>query len=463
MLNNIIKFSAAAGLIALAVTISGCGGGGGGGEEPVKFKLGIVDELNPALYGSVKFKYVKVSADNKRAYVLNEKGALFAVDLKDGANGAKEFHDKNNWKRLTLKDETNKDGTTAGKAKLNEYEPNPEVDRKIAITENGVVVLTNLNDATTHARTIGAVAYFKGLETLPTYAWTNAAVHAAAGTLANNRPFITMAIVKHQSKEFIVVLSNNSVVSSVEIADAKQFTGKYTKAPNFAGNLKMVANTDKLFFVDESGLTSMPLTDLGTTKVVDAVDAATAGSDNWRMFVAGAPIANNDVQEIALLNDKIFISFYPGDPLVNYTGGIAVYDIKDNKTLKPDQETWNKVSATNLLVHNNKLQAIVNGVWIGINDNGGIDKESSFAISDILNNKFKKDKLASADLTKPLYRFSSKKLEDKNLAIELMVPVGNDFIMQMKSVFAGISADQLTIHYEDKEIEVKKPAEKKQE
>jgi hypothetical protein len=149
MFNYMLRFSVGSLLMVIVATLSSCG------EKPetAKFKLGVVDELNPALYGSVKFKDVKVSADNKRAYVLNEKGALFAVDLKDGVNG---FHDKNNWKRLTLKDEK-KDGTTAGQAKLDQYEPDPVMDRMIALTNNGLVVMTNLNNAT-HAKEIGAVA-----------------------------------------------------------------------------------------------------------------------------------------------------------------------------------------------------------------------------------------------------------------------------------------------------------------
>jgi hypothetical protein len=303
------------------------------------------------------------------------------------------------------------------------------------------------------------------LSTTPKYAWTSEAAHGGgAGTLAVNQPFKQMAIVSYDNKEYIVVANDAGgagEISSVEIADKKQFTGKYTLVAGFGTKPKMVASTDKLFFVGGNGLTSMALTDLGTTKTLDAIDPATTGSDNWRMQVAGAPTDNRIVQEIALHNNKIFISLYPGNPLRNYTGGIAVYDIKTNKTIKPDQEIWNKVSATGLLVHNNRLRAIVNGVWIEVNDKGGIGEES-FAIADIVNNKFKKDKLASADLTRPLYRIATY-VENFGMALKLIVPVGSDFIMQMNSMIDDIpSSKQLTVHYEDKEIEVKKPAEKQE-
>lgn len=453
------------GLMAVVAMVSGCGSD----AKKATYKVGTVAKIDSAVLDGGSVKKLLVSKDNKLAYVLSDKGAVFCVDLKDGINS---LHNKANYKKLTLKDDANKDGTTAGKDKLNTEEVDPAANRDIALASKGVVVKAQYRTAA-GATQVGALAYFEGANQLPTYAWTNQATHVDGGVVDATQPFANgsnkLLVVTHDGKEFIVAQVADNFVSAVEIGDDKKFTGYFSinGGNHFGDHLRMVAQEGstadapgKLFFINQGGISSVGLDKLGTTVDVPGITPTSEeAAAKWAMKVAGGVTANNEPTEALLLGDRVYIALAPqgAAPHTGYTGGVAVYNIKDAKTTAPDVVTWDRVLASNLSVHQGKVRAIMNEAWIDIKEDGTIGQES-FSLATLENNKLKDEKnMSSNDLAgKTFYKFSTAGLLGKLAQVLSGVfVVGNDLLCKTKSEVPQLSGNQFTIHFHDKEIELK--------
>lgn len=466
MLKRVLNISGLMAALALVAVVSGCGSD----AKKATYKVGTVAKIDSAVLDGGNVKKLLVSKDNKLAYVLTSKGAVFCVDLKDGINS---LHNKANYKKLTLKDE-GKDGTTAGKDKLNTEEVNPADHRDIALSSKGVVVKARYRTAAGAAE-IGALAYFEGANQLPTYAWTNQATHGDATVIDPAQAFADGAnkllVVNHDGKEFIVAEVADHYVSAVEIGDDKKFTGYFSinGGNHFGDNLRMVAQEGstadapgKLFFINQGGISSVGLDKLGTTVDVPGITPTSEeAADKWAMKVAGGVTANNEPTEALLLGDRVYIALSPRDPVVVNMGGVAVYNIKDAKTTAPDVVTWNKVLASNLSVHQGKVRAMVNRAWIDIKEDGTLGQES-FSLATLENNKLKDEKnMSGNDLAgKTFFKFSTAGLFGKLAQVlNNVLVVGNDLLFSMSSEGDGFTGEQFTIHFQDKEIEIKEAKE----
>lgn len=417
----------------------------GGGKEPeaLKYTMGTVQKVDKAVFEGGDLQKILINNEKKLAYVLNSKGAVFSVSLE---NGVKDFLNKKNWKKLTLKDES-KDNT-AGKAKLDQVEPTPSLDRQIYLTRNGVLVRTNLESAPA-TKDIGAVAYFEGNAVLPTYAWTNQAAHVAGAALANDRTWLQGIVVSKDGKERFLVFNNVGDMSSVELGP-NQFTGKHTLAAGFGTIPRMAANAETIFLASRVGVSFLEVKDLGADKVLDPV-VADASSAKWQMD----PGTNNDdVAEVSLHDGRLYIAL---DAVGADTGGIAVYDIQAKTTTGPGKHKliWDNVRASSLVEYKSKVRAIRNEILVEIKADGSLGEEA-VSLDAIVNSKFKSRLLQDkASEGKTFYQGNIAELGFRDLST--VVPAGDDLILKLNT------GSTYVITYEQKTYQRKAQDKKEQE
>lgn len=403
---NLIKrhkrTAATVALLGSTLMFSGCG------EEPkapIELTLGKVEKIDTNRVGNVSV--VLFNKDRSVAYVKGGNGSISRVNVKDGI---KAFSNNDNWKTLTLKNDSAAD--TVGLAKLNQPEPNPS-DRKIFIAQKGLLVLAQLREAAAVNTHVGALAYFAGDDVVPTNAWVNNATHSDPAAFAIGQYWDAAHSVMKDSKELIVVASelNGTAagapvaapvnVSSVGVGPNK-FTVQYAKAGTaFAAAPKMASDKDNnVYFVAATGVSVLENSKLGATNPIPA-ETADAVADKWQITPG---TANNNVSDVLSHDGKLFISLIPAGAAND--GGIAVYDISGKKNLPP-VAAWSGVRATNLHVADNNVQAVVNNNLINIKADGA-PGDVVFAYNDILSNKFsKKSLLFGEDLTKPQYQYNT--------------------------------------------------------
>ncbi len=419
--------------------ISGCAGD----EEKAgtKFTLGTIAQVDSKLYHGA-FEDALINDDKTMAYVKNTRGEIFSIVLK---NGVKDINDQKNWKQLTLKDPT-KDGN-AGKAKLDLAEANPAV-RKMILTKKGLIVIAQMQTAA--PANVGALAYFVGDVTVPTYAWTS--VGAPANTLNATDYWTNAKLVVSGEKEFIIIESTGTTgngghpeASSVEVG-AFPLAGQYRKTTNFVGGAvpHIVDGKDDVYFVSVSGIVVLKKSDIGTVKAMaDEVVNSEEESAKWVML-AGTP--NNTILQTEFFNDKIYFTLNATGP---NTGGIVIYDTDKKKTTAPRQDVWSNIKIDDLFVSDGKVNVVLDNGLFELNDDTGLGK-ILFSTQTMANNKFSAKLLkVGEDIgEKTLYRWSA-----FPATVLKMRLIGNDIILVTNIVVRNLIIKALdTITYEERTV-----------
>jgi hypothetical protein len=139
-------------------------------------------------------------------------------------------------------------------------------------------------------------------------------------------------------------------------ADAKPTKASLSakRAPTaFTAIPKLASSNVYLFAVDRLGVTTMPKADIGTGKdfldVATGTPAAGTGVVGADAFAMKTGVANTSVQGVIVSGNYLFIGL---DAINDFTGGVAVYEIKPSGTVpvvKAPDIGWRGISVIQLI------------------------------------------------------------------------------------------------------------------
>jgi hypothetical protein len=184
---------------------------------------------------------------------------------------------------------------------------------------------------------------------------------------ADNNPYIYAATRRDANTEII-----NGPLGTNPLHAFVTPTSGYFENPYLAQD-----NTSKdLFIVDKAGVRKLPADQIGKAGEVEVIEIKArtdkVGSNLWKMDASitmgvSTGADNNKVTDVVIHDGKLYIGL---KSVGVDTGGVAVYDIAADNTIRPSKDAWNKVDVLNLTVGDSKVWAVTKVGIVEVKEDG---------------------------------------------------------------------------------------------